>query len=133
MRLEIITAERVVFSDDVELVVAPGVEGQLGILPHHAPLLTILQPGEIRVVKGGQEQFLAVSGGFLEVLGNKVTILADACERAEEIDLEHARQAMERAQQALAAGAREADLAQALATLRHAQVRVAVARRRRAA
>ncbi|GBD11970.1 ATP synthase epsilon chain [bacterium HR23] len=132
MRLEIVTAERVVFSDDVDLVVAPGIEGELGILPHHAPLLTILQPGEIRVVKAGQEQFLAVSGGFLEVLANKVTILADACEYAEEIDLERARRAMERAQQALATRQADVDLAQAMAALRRAQVRIAVARRRRA-
>lgn len=133
MRLEIVTAERVVYSDDVDLVVAPGVEGELGILPHHAPLLTILQPGEIRVVKEGKEEFLAVSGGFLEVLANKVTILADACEHAEEIDLERARRAMERAQQALASRQADVDLAQAMAALRRAQVRITVARRRRAA
>ena len=131
MKLEIITAERVVYSDDVEVVVAPGVEGELGILPHHAPLLTILKPGEILVRKGGQEQFLAVSGGFMEVLGNKVTILADAAERAEEIDLERARKAMERAQEALARRTADLDLERALAALRRAEVRLKVARRRR--
>ena len=86
MKLEIVTAERVVYSDEVEVVVAPGIEGELGILPHHAPLLTVLKPGELRVVKDGQEEIMAVSGGFLEVLGNTVTVLADTAEHAEEIN-----------------------------------------------
>ncbi len=87
MQLDIITAERVVYSDQVSIVVAPGIEGELGILPHHAPLLTTLQPGEIRVVKEGEEDtFIAVSSGFLEVMANKVVILTDTAERADEID-----------------------------------------------
>ena len=77
MRLEIVTAERIVYSEDVDILVAPGIDGELGILPRHAPLLTVLKPGEIRVVKDGEDSLMAVSGGFLEVLGNKVTILAD--------------------------------------------------------
>ena len=81
MRLEIITAERRVYSDDVDLVIAPGLEGQLGILPHHAPLMSSLQPGELIIRKDGEETYLAVSGGFLEVLENQVTVLADAAER----------------------------------------------------
>ena len=94
MRLEIITAERRVYSDDVDLVVAPGLEGQLGILPHHAPLMSSLQPGELIIRKDGEETYLAVSGGFLEVLDNQVTVLADAAERSDEIDEERAQAAM---------------------------------------
>jgi F-type H+-transporting ATPase subunit epsilon len=86
MLLEIITAESQVYGDDVDMVVAPGVDGQLGILPHHAPLMTMLQPGEILVRKDGADTFMAVTGGFMEVIGNKVTILADAAERADDID-----------------------------------------------
>ncbi len=104
MRLEIITAERVVYSDDVDVLVAPGSEGELGILPDHAPLLTALQPGELRVVKEGQEQVMAVSWGFLEVLGNTVTILADTAEHADEIDEERAQEAVRRAQERITAG-----------------------------
>ena len=91
MRLEIITAEREVYADDVDIVVAPGVEGQLGILPHHAPLMTALQPGEILVRKEGEPSYLAVSGGFMEVMANKVTILAETCEYTEEISEERPR------------------------------------------
>jgi len=87
IKLDIVTAERVVFSEDVDVVVAPGVEGQLGILPHHTPLMTMLQPGELRVKKGGEEFFLAISGGFLEVRPDRVIVLADAAERVEEIDV----------------------------------------------
>ena len=75
MRLEIITAERQVYADDIEVLVAPGIDGELGILPHHAPLMTALQPGEIMIRKEGQESYLMVSGGFLEVMANRVTIL----------------------------------------------------------
>ena len=67
MKLDIVTAERMVFSEDVEVVVAPGVEGQLGILPHHTPLMTMLQPGELLVRKGGEELGIVITGGFLEV------------------------------------------------------------------
>ena len=74
MKLEIVTAERVVYSEDVSVLVAPGADGELGVLPGHAPLLTTLAPGEIKVTKDGEESFIAVSGGFLEVLGNKVTM-----------------------------------------------------------
>ena len=88
MRLDIVTAEKLVYSDEVSSVVAPGAEGQLGILPNHAPLLTSLKPGELKVLKEGEETNIAVSGGFLEVLKNVVTILADTAERAEDIDVE---------------------------------------------
>jgi F-type H+-transporting ATPase subunit epsilon len=131
MRLEIITAERLVYSDDVDVVVAPGIEGQLGILPHHAPLMTALQPGELLVRKNGEESYLAVSGGFMEVLGNRVTILADAAERSDEIDEQRAQQAVERARERLEKREADIELEQALHSLRRAQVRLNVVRRRR--
>jgi F-type H+-transporting ATPase subunit epsilon len=90
LKLDIVTAERVVYSEEVDIIIAPGMEGQLGILPHHAPLMTILQAGELVVRRGGQEDILAISGGFLEVRPDRVIILADSAERAEEIDMERA-------------------------------------------
>ena len=101
IRLDIVTAERVVFSEDVDVVVAPGVEGQLGILPHHAPLMTTLQVGELRVRKGGEEFSLAISGGFLEVRPDRVIVLADTAERAEEIVVARAEEAKRRAEERL--------------------------------
>lgn len=131
MRLEIATAERVVYSEDVEILVAPGMDGQLGILPNHAPLLTALQPGEIRVVREGEEAYMAVSGGFLEVMANRVTILADTAERAEEIDIERAEEAMQRAQERIETSVSDMDLQRALASIRRSQARLLAARRRR--
>ena len=81
LKIEIITAERVVYTDDVNMVSAPGIEGRLGILPRHAPLMTMLAPGELRAKKGGEEISIAVTGGFMEVFQNKVTVLADAAEQ----------------------------------------------------
>lgn len=130
MRLEIATAERVVYSEDVEILVAPGMDGQLGILPNHAPLLTALQPGEIRVVREGEESYMAVSGGFLEVMANRVTILADTAERAEEIDIERAEEAMQRAQERIETSVSDMDLQRALASIRRSQARLLAARRR---
>ncbi len=101
IKLEVVTAERVVFSEDVDSVVAPGVEGQLGILPHHAPLMTTLQPGELLVKKSGTEFCLVISGGFLEVRPDRIIVLADAAERAEEIDVSRAEEAIRRAKERL--------------------------------
>ncbi len=131
VRLDIVTAERLVFSEDVEAVVAPGVEGRLGILPHHAPLMTMLQPGELLVRKDGEELYLALSGGFLEVRPDRVIILADAAERVEEIDAARAEEAKRRAQERLREHAPELDMAQAEATMRRALVRLQVVERRR--
>ena len=131
MQLQIITAEREVFTGEVDALVAPGIEGQLGILPRHAPLITVLQPGELMVRSGGEESYLALTGGYMEVLGNLVIILADAAEDVDEIDETRAQAAMERAQQQISNRESEAELSQALASLRRAQVRVTVARRRR--
>jgi F-type H+-transporting ATPase subunit epsilon len=131
MRLEIVTAERLVYSEDVDVLVAPGIDGELGILPSHAPLLTMLKPGEIKVVRDGEESFIAVGGGFLEVLGDKVTILADTAEHAEEIDLQRSEEALERAQESVSASASDSDLERAVASMRRSQARLKVARRRR--
>jgi F-type H+-transporting ATPase subunit epsilon len=101
IKLDIVTAERVVYSEEVDAVIAPGAEGQLGILPHHAPLMTILDAGELVVRRGSEEDTLAISGGFLEVRPDRVIILADQAERAEEIDVERAEAARVRAEQRL--------------------------------
>ena len=132
MRLDIITAERQVYSEDVEVLVAPGIEGQLGILPHHAPLMTALQPGELLIRKDGEETYLAVTGGFLEVIGNTVTILADACERSDEIDEQRAQEAIDRARERLERQDIDIQLEQVAVSMRRAQVRLNVVRRRRA-
>jgi F-type H+-transporting ATPase subunit epsilon len=131
LRLEIITAERQVLVDDVNAVVAPGIEGELGILPHHAPLMTMLKPGELLIRKDGEETYLAVTGGFLEVRPDKVIILADACERAEEIDITRAEEAKRRAEEGLKTRPPGVDIGQAEAALRRALIRLKVAERRR--
>jgi len=126
MKLDIVTAEGVVYSNEVDVVVAPGIEGQLGILPHHAPLMTTLQPGELRVRKGGEEFSLAISGGFLEVRPDRVIILADAAERAEEIDVRRAEEAKRRAEERLRQPTPEVDVAEAEAALHRALARLQV-------
>lgn len=130
LQLEIVTAERVVYSDEVDMVVAPGIMGELGILPRHAPLLTALKPGELRIKKGNDEIDMAISGGFLEVFQNKLTILADAAERADEIDVERAEAAMKRAEEGVKTASTDTDLARALASLRRSRMRMKVAGRR---
>ena len=131
MKFEIITAEKVVYSDDVDLVVVPGTEGELGILPYHAALMTMLEPGELMIRRGTDETFMAVTGGFLEVINNQVTVLADAAERSEEIDEERARISIEKAQEQIAKRSSNVDLEQALSQLRRATVRLNVSRKRK--
>ena len=130
-RLEVVTAERMVFSDDVNMVVAWGTEGQLGILPHHAPLMTMLRPGDLLIRKDDGEEYLAISGGFLEVRPDKVIILADACERAEEIDVTRAEAAKRRAEEILKARLPQVDAAAAEAALRRSLARLKVAEKKR--
>ena len=128
IKLDIVTAERVVYSEDVDVIIAPGVEGQLGILPHHAPLMTTLQAGELVVRRGGEEDTLAISGGFLEVRPDRVIVLADSAERAEEIDMERAEAAKQRAEQRLVErGAPGVDEARCEAALHRAMARLTVA------
>lgn len=129
IKVDVVTAERLVYSDEVDVVVAPGVEGELAILPHHAPLMTMIQPGELRIRKGTEEYSLAVTGGFLEVRPDRVTVLADAAERAEEIDIARAEAAKKRAEERLASRTPEADAARAEAALRRSLVRLKVAER----
>ena len=130
LNVEIVTGERVVYAETgVDMVVAPGAEGQLGILPRHAPLFSLLSGGELRVKRGNSEEVLTVFGGFLEVANNRVLILSDAAERIEEVDLERAEAARQRAEETLrrARAGGGLDLAQAEAELRRARVRLAVA------
>ncbi|OGO14431.1 MAG: ATP synthase F1 subunit epsilon [Chloroflexi bacterium RBG_16_48_7] len=129
IRLEITTAERQVFADDVNAVVAPGIEGELGILPQHAPLMTMLAPGEMMVKKANEEIFLAVTGGFMEVRPDKIIILADACERCEEIDLDRAEDARRRAQERLKSLTPGIDHTRVEASLRRSLARIKVAQR----
>jgi F-type H+-transporting ATPase subunit epsilon len=135
LTVEIVTAERQVYNEtDVDMVVAPGSEGVVGILPSHAPLLTTLQAGPLRVKKGGADQELAVNGGFLQVKSNRVLILADHAERAEEIDAAAAEEARRRAEQALSEASRSGNAVQveaAKAALRASLAQLQVVRRRR--
>jgi F-type H+-transporting ATPase subunit epsilon len=132
LRLEIVTAEREVFADEVDMVVAPGGEGELGILPRHAPLLTTLQPGVLRLKKDGDETLMAVSGGFMQVYRDRVLVLADTAERAEEIEEGRAEEARQRALAALQQGRTEGALQAeaARAALRRSMIRLQVVRRR---
>jgi F-type H+-transporting ATPase subunit epsilon len=131
IKLDIVSVERVVFSGDVDIVIAPGLEGQLGILPKHAPLMTILKAGELIARQGTEEFIIAISGGFLEVRPDRVIVLADAAERAEEIDISRAEAARKRAQDQLAHSSSHSETMVAEAALRRAIARIDVADRRR--
>ena len=131
LTLEVITGERLLLRrEDVDEVIAPGSLGELGILPHHAPLITALQPGELRVKASGGEDDFFVSGGFLEVHSDQVTVLADAAERDSDIDLERAEAARQRARERLDQ-ATDADRARAQAALSRSLARLKVIERRR--
>jgi len=128
LRLEVVTPERSVFSDDVDIVVAPGIEGELGILPHHTPLMTALKTGELRARKGSEEFLLCVAGGFMEVRPDRVIVLADTCERAEEIDLARAEEARKKAEVRMAEKYQPGvDAAETEAALHRAMARLAIA------
>ena len=125
--LSIVTPEKTFYEEEVSSVIAPGIEGYLGILTDHAPLITALVPGKLTVKNSkGPEVIMAVSGGFLEVLKNKVVILADAVEFARDIDLERAKKALERARQRLKSKEKDIDIPRALTAFKRAQNRVAV-------
>jgi F-type H+-transporting ATPase subunit epsilon len=102
IRCEIVSQDRTVFQGDVDIVVLPGVSGEMGILPHHAPVLTILKYGVIKIRKDGKEELFAVAGGMAEVQPDIVTILADAAENVQDIDITRAQAAKKRAEDALA-------------------------------
>jgi F-type H+-transporting ATPase subunit epsilon len=134
LKLDIVTVERQVYSQDVDMVIAPGIEGQLGILPRHAPLLAALTFGELRVKRGAEEESFAIGGGFMEVQPDRVIVLADTAERAEEIDLERAEAARRRAEERLQVAAEnKMDFVRAEAALRRSLIRIKLgeARRRR--
>ncbi len=135
LSVEIVTAERQILAEqDVDMVVAPGSEGVLGILPRHAPLLTTLRPGAIRIKKDGAETAMAVGGGFLQVNADRVLVLADTAEREDEIDEVRAEAARQRAEQALEEAARGGSPVQVEAAriaLSRSLARLTVARRRR--
>jgi F-type H+-transporting ATPase subunit epsilon len=101
IRLELVTPERLLLSEDVDEVIAPGYEGEFGVLPEHTQYLSILNIGELRYRKGGQLHKVALGGGFAEVTPERVVVMAETAERAEEIDLERARRARDRAENAL--------------------------------
>ena len=101
LRLEIVTPEKKIYSDDVDSVVVPGSEGEMGILTDHAPLMTMLQPGELRVFKGGEELRMAIGSGFIEVSNNKVAVLTDMAVHESDIDDVAAEEAIQRAEAAL--------------------------------
>jgi F-type H+-transporting ATPase subunit epsilon len=125
-QLEIVTPEKKVVDTAAEEVQIPGKNGYLGVLPGHAPLITELAVGEISYRAGGKEQHLAVAWGFAEVLPNKVTILAETAERPEEIDIERARKAKERAERRLTSGDAEVDVERSLNALHKAETRLEV-------
>jgi F-type H+-transporting ATPase subunit epsilon len=132
LRFELVTADRVVMEEEgVDMVVAPGADGVLGILPRHVPLITTLVAGELRIKRGGAEESLIVTGGFMEVTPDKVLVLADAAEHSDEIDLARAEEARRRAQERIAAGDIGIDQARAAAALQRSLIRIRVAQRRR--
>ncbi|HEY8695924.1 MAG TPA: F0F1 ATP synthase subunit epsilon [Chloroflexota bacterium] len=131
LQVEIVTAERKVLEEMADMVVAPGAEGVLGILPRHAPMIALLKAGELRLKRGADEMAVAVTGGVMQVEQTRVIVLADAAERAEEIDEARAREAVERARQRMSDLKDKADQLQLQAALERASVRLRVAERRR--
>lgn len=131
LQLSIVTPERELFSGEVDIVIAPGIEGEMGILPRHAPLVTVLEEGVLLARHGDEEMVFAIHGGYMQVLTDRVIVLADVAERAEEIDLERAEEARRRAEELLRKEPPPEVRAEAVAALRRSLVRLKVARRRR--
>jgi F-type H+-transporting ATPase subunit epsilon len=131
--LRVVSVERSLFEGDVEYMIANGADGELGVLARHAPLMTILKPGPLRIqeVYGGPEQVLFVGGGFLEVLPDRVTVLADVAEHAGEISIERAEEARRRAQEKLAGTLTTAEETEFQNALAVADARLRLARMRR--
>ena len=127
LHVEVVTQDRNVYTGEADMVVAPGSEGVLGILPRHAPLLTLLKVGELRVKHNNDEEAIFVAGGFMEVSHNVVTVLADAAERAEDIDEARAEEARRRAQASLAQRESDVDRGSLEGALARALVRIKVA------
>lgn len=129
LHLEVVTPERVMVSEEADIVVAPGTMGEFGVLEGHVPFLSGIVPGELRYTSGGKTKYFAVTTGFAEVSNDKVSVLVDAAERAEDIDVERARQAMERARERMSQerGEKDVDFIRAEAALRRAISRLKVA------
>jgi F-type H+-transporting ATPase subunit epsilon len=133
LKLEIVTPEAKIFSDNVEIVYVPGVEGELGILPAHIPLMTIIKPGELRVTANGKETYMAVGEGFVEVTTDSVTVLTDMAVEAQSIDESAAETAVKRAQEALKADhIGDEELASVQAALQKSLAQLHVKRRKHA-
>ena len=131
LKLEIVTPEAKVYSEDVDMVTLPGVEGEMGIFPMHVPLMTQLTSGEVGVRKGGQDYFLAVGDGFVEITGEKVSILTDMAIKAESIDEAKAEEARKRAEARLTEKLDEEEVANVNAALAHSLAQLKVKRRGR--
>jgi len=122
--VEVVAPERIAFSNDVDFVVVPGIEGYMGILPQHAPIVSGLNIGVLKVIDAGKETKVAISGGFMEVNENKVVILADTAELGSEIDVVRAKEAKERAEARLSSKSFDVDVARAEMALRRAVTRL---------
>lgn len=133
VNLEVVTPEKVMVSQEVEMVVAPGVLGEFGVLEGHVPFLSGIVPGELHYTSGTQTESFVVSGGFAEVSNDRVSVLVDSAEKAHEIDVERARSAMERAKARLEKGrdVEDIDFTRAEAALKRAIIRIKVAEKSR--
>jgi len=131
-RLEIVTPERLVYTRDVDVLTVPTVQGEISILAKHVPLVSIISPGEIRIKRDNKIEYMAISGGFVQVIPNKAIILADTAERAEEIDLARAEQARQRAQKLMEdKRGDKISHAEATAAFQRALIRIKVGQRKR--
>ncbi|MFC2069620.1 F0F1 ATP synthase subunit epsilon [Chloroflexota bacterium] len=131
VKLDVVTAERLVYSDEVDILIAPGIEGELGILPNHVALMTTLKAGEMKARKSENEIIWAISGGFLEVQRDRIIVLADTAERDDEIDLQRAEEAKSRAEERLKEPITAIDASRAEAALQRSLIRLKVGQRRR--
>lgn len=130
LRLEIVTPEAKTYSEEVETVSLPGLEGDLGVYPNHTPLMTQIVAGQIRVVQNGQSKFLAVGAGFVEITGNQVSVLTDMAVQADNIDEQAAEEARKRAEKRLKEKLSDEELASVKASLMHSLAQLKVKRRR---
>lgn len=131
LTLEIITPEKVVYSGEADEVLVPTPNGEIGILPHHVHFMSKIVEGELTIKKGGRESFLAITGGFVEVTNNKVTILADYAVRSEDLEIAKVQEAKKRAEKLLAEKVSEQDYAEIEASLRKTLLELKVAEKRR--
>jgi len=131
LQLEIVSPDRRAYADEVDMVIVPGIDGELGILPHHTRLLTALGTGELRIKKAGTEQLMFISGGFVEVRPDRVVVMADLAEHSDEIDEARAVEARKRAEAELEQTKDPVDIARVRAALQTALMRERIATRRR--